>query len=103
MLPRTVPPEISVRGRLVIADGALIYPTLEISRLRKINALSSSGNVPMNLWDVNHASRRSQVGVFSVPSSAAGAKCRDMLTSRASAGERGLSAQGDATDRIGYR
>jgi hypothetical protein len=48
----------------------------------------------MDLWVVKYASRRSRIWDFSGDSSVRGAWIRGVLASHASAGQRGLSAQG---------
>ncbi len=55
----------------------------------------------MDVWVVKYASRRSRVGVFSGDSSVRGARIRGVLASQASAGQRGLSAQGVEPDGRG--
>jgi hypothetical protein len=61
------------------------------------------GIVLIDLWVVNFASRRSRIGDFPGHASARGARIRGVLASRASAGQRGLSAQGVEPDGRGYR
>jgi hypothetical protein len=56
----------------------------------------------MGLWVVKYASRRSKIGEFSGNSSVRGARIRGVLTSHASAGQRGLSAQGVEPDGRGF-
>jgi hypothetical protein len=48
----------------------------------------------MDLWVVKYATRRSRIGDISGDSSVRGARIRGVLASHASAGQRGLSAQG---------
>jgi hypothetical protein len=57
----------------------------------------------MDLWVVKYASRRSRIGDWSGHSSARGARIRGFLASQASAGQRGLSAQGVEPDGRGIR
>ena len=57
----------------------------------------------MDLCVVNYASPRSRIGDFSRHSSVQGAKCWDVLASRASAGQAGLSAQGAEPEGRRYR
>jgi hypothetical protein len=52
----------------------------------------------MDVWVVKYASRRSRIGDFSGDSSVRGARIRGVLASQASAGQRGLSAQGVEPD-----
>jgi hypothetical protein len=55
----------------------------------------------MDLWVVKYASRRSRIGGigdFSGDSPVRGARIRRVLASHASAGQRGLSAQGVGPD-----
>jgi hypothetical protein len=52
----------------------------------------------MDVWVVKYASRRSRIGDFSGDSSVRGARIRGVLASQASAGQRGLSAQGVELD-----
>jgi hypothetical protein len=56
----------------------------------------------MDLWVVKYASRRSRIGDFSGDSSVRGARIRGVLASHASAGQRGLSAQGVEPDGRGF-
>jgi hypothetical protein len=56
----------------------------------------------MDLWVVKYASRRSGIGDFSGDSSVRGARIRDVLASQASAGQRGLWAQGVGPDGRGF-
>jgi hypothetical protein len=55
----------------------------------------------MDLWVVKYASRRSRIGDFSGDSSVRGARIQGVLASQASAGRRGLSAQGVEPDGEG--
>ena len=55
----------------------------------------------MDLWVVKYGSRRSRIGDFSGDSSVRGARIRGVLASQASAGQRGLSAQGVEPDGRG--
>jgi len=60
----------------------------------------------MDLWVVKYASRRSRIGDFSGDSSVRCARIRGIrgvLASHASAGQRGLSAQGVEPDGRGSR
>jgi hypothetical protein len=57
----------------------------------------------MDLWVVKYASRRSRIGDFSGDSSVRCARIRGVLASHASAGQRGLSAQGVEPDGRGSR
>jgi hypothetical protein len=60
----------------------------------------------MDLWVVKYASRRSRIGGigdFSGDSPVRGARIRRVLASHASAGQRGLSAQGVGPDGKGVR
>ena len=56
----------------------------------------------MDLWVVKYASRRSRIGDFSGDSSVRGTRIRGVLASHASAGQRGLSAQGVEPDERGF-
>ena len=56
----------------------------------------------MDLWVVKYGSRRSRIGDFSGDSSVRGARIRGVLASQASAGQRGLSAQGVEPDGGGF-
>ena len=57
----------------------------------------------MDLWVVKYASRRSRIGDFSGDSSVRGARIQGVLASRASVGQRRLSAQGVEPDGRGSR
>jgi hypothetical protein len=56
----------------------------------------------MDPWVVKYASRRSRIGDFSGDSSVRCARIRGVLASHASAGQRGLSAQGVEPDGKGW-
>ncbi len=56
----------------------------------------------MDVWVVKYASRQSRIGDFSGDLSVRGARIRGVLASHASAGQRGLSAQGVEPDGRGF-
>ena len=57
----------------------------------------------MDLWVVKYAIRRSRIGDFSGDTSVRGARIQGVLASRASVGQRRLSAQGVEPDGRGSR
>jgi hypothetical protein len=82
---------ICLASRIIVLDtGFLRYAIFKIWDFK--GPVSSKGKIRLNLRGVKHARPRSRIGDFSGP--ARGARFRGILTSRASEGQGGLSAQG---------
>ncbi len=81
-----------------IAHCALSHAIIENRTFKR--PVSSTRKVQLGLGAVKHAKSRSRIGDFPGHSSARGAKYWDVLASRAGAGQRGLSAQGNEPDWV---